>query len=398
MICLAFEMTRRCNLNCKFCAKGEPQDIDISKSVIDKTIDEMQGVFINTLRVSGGEPLMVPELIIYLFDKIIEKHILINDIVIFTNGLNADFRLCESITKILTYLRKIEPELKSNIELCSGFSEYVYGGLHKYKFSIIISDVGRNPLLFKNIENTRLFFNKNVKDENFRISRQSCTMKKFGCLALEGRAAEHYKKLLGNNVTLDDIRYIKHNYYFLLDLKDDRRLITKTLSVSANGNVFPGCLMSYDRVDKSPMFNIMDCNNDFFERVNDFCWQYPVNHQVANLRSKYEALKFCKENNVKLKINEYDEINLNVLYYISCKCERTAKEIHSQYPELDFLIVEPLSDLMVAKMLLSTNFPIDQIKGYLGLLSELEMDIVNAISIDLCNQWIEKINKHYHLH
>ena len=398
MICLAIEMTRRCNLKCKFCAKGEPQDIDISKSVIDKTIDEMEGVFINTLRVSGGEPLLVPELIEYLLDKIIEKHILVNDIVIFTNGLNTDLQLCKSIYKIIRYQRQIEPEISDSKKLCSGFSEYVYGGLHKYKFSIIISDVGRNPLLFKNIENTRLFFNKNVKDENFRISRQSCTMKIFGCLALEGRAAEHYKKLLGNNVTLDDIRYIKHNYYFLLDLKDDRRLITKTLSVSANGNVFPGCLMSYDRVDKSPMFNIMDCNNDFFERVNDFCWQYPVNHQVANLRSKYEAYKFCEKNNINLRINQNDEINLNVLNYISRKSERIAKEIHSHYPDLDFLIVDPLSDLMVAKMLLSTNFPIDQIKGYLGLLSELEMDIVNAISIDLCNQWIEKINKHYHLH
>ena len=397
MICLAFEMTRRCNLNCKFCAKGEPQDIDISKSVIDKTIDEMQGVFINTLRVSGGEPLMVPELIIYLFDKIIEKHILINDIVIFTNGLNTDFRLCESITKILTYLRKIEPELKSNIELCSGITEYVYGALSKYKFSIIISDVGRNPLLFKDIENTRKFFDRNINSEDFRISRQSYTMNDLGCLALEGRAAKNYKDLLGNNVSLDDVRILNHNYYFLIGLKNNKHIITKTLSISANGNVFPGCLMSYDRVDKSPIFNIIDCKNDFFRRVNSYCWRYPVNNKVADLRSKFEALKFCKENNVKLKINEYDEINLNVLDYISCKCERTAKEIHSQYPELDFLIVEPLSELLVAKSLLLNNYPIEHIQFYLGIYSELDISIVNNLSIDLCNQWIQKIKEHYHI-
>ena len=210
-------MTRRCNLKCKFCAKGEPQDLDISKLIIDKTLDEMHGVFINTLRVSGGEPLLVPELIIYLFDKIIEKHILINDIVIFTNGLNTDFRLCESITKILTYLRKIEPELKSNIELCSGITEYVYGALSKYKFSIIISDVGRNPLLFKDIENTRKFFDRNINSEDFRISKQSYTMKNLGCLALEGRAKDNINELLVNNVSLDEIRTINHNYYFLLD-------------------------------------------------------------------------------------------------------------------------------------------------------------------------------------
>ena len=391
-------MTRRCNLKCRFCAKGEPQDLDISKSIIDKTLDEMRSVSINSLRVSGGEPLLVPELIEYLLDKIIEKHILINDIVIFTNGLCTDLQLCESINEIIKYQNQIEPEISNYKELSSGFAEYVYAGLSKYKFSIIISDVGRNPFLFKNLENTRKFFDTNVKNKDFRISRQSYTMNDFGCLALEGRAAKNYKDLLGNTVALDAIRYINHNYYFLLDLKDDRRLITKTLSVSANGNVFPGCLMSYDRVDTSPMFNMMDCNNDFFERVNDFCWQYPVNHQVANLRSKYEAYKFCEKNNINLRIDQNDEINLNVLDYISRKSERIAKEIHSQYPELDFLIVEPLSDLMVAKMLLSTNFPIDQIKGYLGLLSELEMDIVNAIAIDLCNQWIEKINKHYHLH
>lgn len=391
-------MTRRCNLKCKFCAKGEPQDLVISKSIIDKTLDEMQGVFINSLRVSGGEPLLVPELIEYLFDKIIEKHILINDIVIFTNGLNTDLQLCNSICKIIRYQKQIEPEISDSKNLCSGFSEYVYGGLHKYTFSIIISDVGRNPLLFKNLEKTRIFFDENVKDENFIISRQSYTMNDFGCLALEGRAAKNYKDLLGNNVALDAIRYINPNYYFILDLKEDKHLITKTLSVSANGNVFPGCLMSYDRVDRSPMFNIMDCKNDFFRRVNSYCWCYPVNNKVADLRSKYEALKYCKENNVKLKINEYDEINLNVLNYISIKCERTAKEIHNQYPELDFLIVEPLSELMVAKALLSNNIPIDQIKGYLGLLSELDMEIVNAISSDLCNKWIEKIKKCYHLH
>ena len=162
-------MTRRCNLKCKFCAKGEPQNIDISKSIIDKTLDEMQGVFINSLRVSGGEPLLVPELIEYLFDNIIEKHILINDIVIFTNGLNTDLQLCNSICKIIRYQRQIEPEISNYKELSSGFAEYVYAGLSKYKFSIIISDVGRNPFLFKNLENTRKFFDRNINSEDFRI-------------------------------------------------------------------------------------------------------------------------------------------------------------------------------------------------------------------------------------
>ncbi len=40
MECLAIEMTRRCNLNCKFCAKGKAQNVDITHEIIDKTLDE----------------------------------------------------------------------------------------------------------------------------------------------------------------------------------------------------------------------------------------------------------------------------------------------------------------------------------------------------------------------
>ena len=40
--CLAVEVTRRCNMSCKFCAKGKAQNLDISTEIIDKIIDEMK--------------------------------------------------------------------------------------------------------------------------------------------------------------------------------------------------------------------------------------------------------------------------------------------------------------------------------------------------------------------
>ncbi len=69
MNCLAIEMTRHCNMDCKFCGKGQAQNLDISKEIIDKTLDEMEGVYIETLRISGGEPLLKPNLISYLIEK-----------------------------------------------------------------------------------------------------------------------------------------------------------------------------------------------------------------------------------------------------------------------------------------------------------------------------------------
>lgn len=47
--CFAIEVTRRCNLNCDFCAKGEAQGMDITKETIDKTLDEVSEAYIHML-------------------------------------------------------------------------------------------------------------------------------------------------------------------------------------------------------------------------------------------------------------------------------------------------------------------------------------------------------------
>lgn len=41
---LSVEVTRRCNMNCDFCARGKAQSLDISKEIIDKTLDEVSKI------------------------------------------------------------------------------------------------------------------------------------------------------------------------------------------------------------------------------------------------------------------------------------------------------------------------------------------------------------------
>lgn len=43
MLNLAFELTRRCNLTCRWCAKGNPQNMDITKRTIDRL--KLQDIF-----------------------------------------------------------------------------------------------------------------------------------------------------------------------------------------------------------------------------------------------------------------------------------------------------------------------------------------------------------------
>ena len=41
---LVIEVTRKCNLQCAHCLRGEAQDIEISEAVIDKIFHDLSGV------------------------------------------------------------------------------------------------------------------------------------------------------------------------------------------------------------------------------------------------------------------------------------------------------------------------------------------------------------------
>lgn len=39
---ITLELTRRCNMNCLWCCKGEAQNIDMPKEIISRTLDEIE--------------------------------------------------------------------------------------------------------------------------------------------------------------------------------------------------------------------------------------------------------------------------------------------------------------------------------------------------------------------
>lgn len=110
MITLTFELTRRCNMNCDFCAKGEAQEADITKEIIDKTLDEMQYFYIRHLRLGGGEPFLNPEMIVYLIDEIIRRRIYVKYLAVFTNGLIKNEDIKTAFERFIRYAYSIERE------------------------------------------------------------------------------------------------------------------------------------------------------------------------------------------------------------------------------------------------------------------------------------------------
>lgn len=247
MSTLAIEMTCRCNLNCNFCGKGTAQNVDISKEIIDKTLDEMKDTYINALRISGGEPLLAPEMICYLVDQITKRHIYLNSVVIFTNG-----------------------------------------------------------------------------------------------------------------------------------------------------NVFPGCLMSYERVDKEYMFNILDCKNNFFDLVNDFCWMHPLNEKAIKIRSYLKGINFCKEKNIKVKHMPPSDYELmKALSKLVDACEYEAKDIHAKLPDLDFTTVDLLASTDLVLNMFDKKIDIDFIKEYLKRCTTWDEEEINMISPKWCKGLIDFLVEEY---
>ena len=70
---LYLEITRRCNLNCKHCLRGDPRDNDMSKEQIDRILDCLgfcSQIFI------GGENLFLRKNLYFIYLNRLRKDIL----------------------------------------------------------------------------------------------------------------------------------------------------------------------------------------------------------------------------------------------------------------------------------------------------------------------------------
>ena len=399
--CLAFEVTRKCDLNCEFCAKGRAQEMTMTKEIIDKTLDEVQDMYIDVLRISGGEPFLVPDMIQYLFDKIIEKHIYINQLCIFTNGNHKEKSLIGGFEKMADYLEAIENECK-NIIMWNNYNHGVrYKSAEKSKIAIIISthfhQTSKQDLLL-----TKRFYQK-VNRSNFKIILQDEDFEKIPSIILEGNALEIFKNLIPNPTKQEFVRILDNNYCFVKYSNNnnhqsylkDMVFITKSLSVSANGNVHVGCTMSYKNIDKSPMFNILNCNNDFLEKVDNWCWKTPINKNAKRFKEKYKTYMFLKNNNIKV-IGDNDFAEQYDLYKaITDFYEKTAKDMHQILPKLNHEEIEAVS--IAITILHAFDAPVSKSKMY-GVISSW-LEFCTEISIDdfgdLTPEWCRGFIAHW---
>jgi hypothetical protein len=209
---ITLEVTRRCNMACDHCLRGDAQNMDMTTEVVDRLLDAVHGHGIGHITFTGGEPTLNIPIIRYVADQLKERGVGLGSFYVVTNGKVESIELVHALIDL--YVMSDEKEMCglviSNDQYHEGYD---------------------NPQMYPALK----FFNPDghgPSDERYVIS--------------EGRANE--MGFGGRSYTPETLE---------LDVNDDYVSVGSTLHVSANGNVFPGCDASYDRIDEETIGNIL---------------------------------------------------------------------------------------------------------------------------------------------
>ena len=123
------EITRRCQLKCAHCLRGDAQNLDMSEEIIDAFLEQTAGI--ERLFFTGGEPTLAVDKMRYVLDQMIDRNIPLYAMEYFTNGVEfpeniEDFliRAHEYITTCRenTYIFNLDPKMKLEPKISVGIS------------------------------------------------------------------------------------------------------------------------------------------------------------------------------------------------------------------------------------------------------------------------------------
>lgn len=107
---LVLEVTRKCNMSCAHCMRGEPENINLQFSQIKPLFDCIEGI--DTLTFSGGEPTLNINVMQDILDYCKKHNLPIYNFYIVTNGKTIPDEFIMFLTHLYAYCRLHNPDVK----------------------------------------------------------------------------------------------------------------------------------------------------------------------------------------------------------------------------------------------------------------------------------------------
>lgn len=349
---LHFEITRRCNLACSHCFRGEAQNIDMTREVIDRAFNNIRSV--KSIAITGGEPMLATEQIEYLTDKIIALDMPLLECSMVVNGTILD----ERAERFITALNRLGSYLAmKNKVIAEKMADALSIPVDKIPFiHIIISDDNYHDNDYKkalkyyqSLSNKHIRVSLNCEDsiKKYTVDQKGLPEYYVMCekdvtdtdmlkdvrnninLVYEGRAAD-------NPTLAKDAKY-KSGHYMI---EYDNNHIITDLQVSANGLICIKRSMSFKREDDIAIGNIID-NRSVKAMIYDWNWKNPLSKK--EVKQSLEAQKTIDDGIVTDNQREILE------YLIKCISanRNLIHSIHETYPYIGFDDAIRISDIML---------------------------------------------------
>lgn len=216
---LMLEVTRRCNMNCAHCLRGEAQNMDMTKEIVDKVLQDVESI--TSLCFSGGEPSLNIPIIEYTLEYCKKHDIYVDSFFVATNGKNVTVEFLMAMINWYAY-----------VEECGGESDMCEVALSTDMFHEVVDRRNINRL------SALGFFSSTSKETDFNDAY----------LINEGRAKE-----LGGGFRKRD-----SHYYGLSGEVFEERISTESMIyISANGDVKTDCDTAFE-TDACTIGNVLE--------------------------------------------------------------------------------------------------------------------------------------------
>lgn len=223
---LIVEITRRCNMCCEHCLRGDSQNVDIKDYMIEKFIKSNNITSISNVTFTGGEPFLNLKGINDFLDICEKYNVSIMDFYIATNGKTFSNEVLTTLLRLYTYC-------DDNEMSCLHISNDQFHTNERQEQEII--------------DKLSVFKFTKIKDEL-----------DYKYVIAEGRGVE----VAELNGTIDNARIITTQKV----IKDEEELNDGTVYLNANGLVLNKCDLSYKRQKEEYLFDIFDPECSTFDK------------------------------------------------------------------------------------------------------------------------------------
>ncbi len=220
---LVIELTRRCNMCCDHCCRGEAQNMDCDIRHIRALFEHVESI--DTLTLTGGEPSLVPHIIEAITEEIQRRGLIVERFYMVTNAKQVTREFIGAVMGLYLACENSDSEFASRLDISNdGHHDEV------------------DPENVRKLDVFRFTGRKSHEDgERFDVAKYRNDT---SGVINQGRGAELWSRELSL-------------YPFEID---DCGICEETFYMNANGDIIGNCNLSYETQDALKVGNVHDAD------------------------------------------------------------------------------------------------------------------------------------------